>query len=241
MSKTQKLNAGKILVFLIALSLVSLLVNLGFWQLERATEKDLLLEQWQQPAISMTTMRSKKALNFYQKVAVQGQFNAQQYYLLDNKTRNGNVGYEVLVVFTAIEGDVFLLNLGWLAASIDRSVLPAIKLPQGIITVTGWLKRIEKVFQLQADLWSTSWPKRIQQIELSKMIAVADTKHLAPLVLLAEQPLLPFMSTQWKPINMSVAKHVGYAVQWFAMAFALCIMFFWLWRKSVKEVGNEES
>ncbi|MFT5707401.1 MAG: surfeit locus 1 family protein [Oceanospirillaceae bacterium] len=240
MSKTQNLNAGKGLVFIIALSLVSLLLNLGFWQLERATEKELLLEQWQEPAISMAAMRSKKALSFYQKVAVKGQLNAQQYYLLDNKTRNGNVGYEVLVVFTTIEGNVFLLNLGWLAASIDRSILPTIELPKGIITVTGWLKKIEKVFQLQADIWSANWPKRIQQIELSKMIAVTDTKQLIPLVLLAEQPLLSFMSTQWKPVNMSVEKHIGYAVQWFAMAFALCIMFVWLWRKSFREIGNEE-
>lgn len=225
MSKAENYKTGKLLVFLSIVMLVAFLMNLGFWQLDRAEQKEQLLAQWNTPAKQIQKLEAE-SVNFYKKVAVKGKIAIENYYLLDNKIRDGKVGYEILTVLSLENGQRILINLGWLKANIDRNILPRIELPIGDILIKGWIKKVERVFQLEKDNWSISWPKRIQQIDIDKMFT-EDGIKIAALVLLVDQPLLNKLKTDWKPVNMSVQKHIGYAFQWFLMALCLCFMTGW--------------
>jgi len=231
MSKTQKLNARKIIFLVLSLLLVVMMARLGIWQLERADEKKQLFAQWEKPAIDASF--DLPANTTYQKVTVTGMLDQQRYFLLDNKIRGGRAGYEVLVLMSLEANKTLLVNLGWVAGQFNRDELPAIKIPRGTIEVSGWIKKIERAFQLQDDAWQQGWPKRIQQIEFGKMFDVLAINNLQQIVLLSEKPLLPELVTQWKPVNMSVNKHLGYAAQWFLMAIVLCFMMIWFYRKSL--------
>ncbi|NRA22439.1 MAG: SURF1 family protein [Oceanospirillaceae bacterium] len=229
MSKTQNIATRKLIFICLALVMVLVMLRLGFWQLERAEEKQQLLAQWQQPVAEISFPLPLDRL--YQKVKVEGVFDLKRYFLLDNRTRAGRVGYEVLALLTLEKNSVLLVNLGWLAGSVDREFFPQLKLPTGKVVLSGWLKKVEKSFQLAADDWRSSWPKRVQQIELSRIAKTSNIEHLEHVVLLSEYPVVPELITQWKPVTMSVAKHLGYAVQWFLMALVLCAMLVWFYTK----------
>ncbi len=247
MSKAEKLDSRKLIVLVLVLGLVFALVHLGFWQLDRAKQKELLIKQWSAPAIS-TSFRSRgEAQNIYQKIKLKGSFNKEHYFWLDNKIRHGKVGYELVVLFELASDSMLAVNLGWVKGDMDRSVLPRVDLPTEEILLMGWLKKVEPAFQLKADIWGLAWPKRIQQINFLKITAAMQSTQLTqqkhqliePYILLAEKPILSELTTQWKPVNMSVEKHLGYAVQWFLMALVLCGMLIWYWRINGREIGKD--
>jgi len=231
MSKTQKLNTRKIIFLVLSLVLVVVMGRLGVWQLERAEEKKQLFAQWEKPAIDASFDLPENST--YQKVRVTGELDPERYFLLDNKIRGGRAGYEVLVLMSLEANRTLVVNLGWVAGQFNRDELPIIQIPKGTVEISGWIKKIERAFQLQDDVWQQRWPKRIQQIEFEKMFEVLAIDNLQQVVLLSEKPLLPELVTAWKPVNMSVNKHLGYAVQWFLMAIVLCVMMIWFYRKSL--------
>ncbi|MCJ8341152.1 MAG: hypothetical protein MJK10_22035 [Pseudomonadales bacterium] len=239
MSKAEKLTASKLIVLILVLGLVLLLITLGFWQLDRAKQKEILIEQWHQPAIQIKFPLVTDAGDYYQKIEISGKLDQQHIFLLDNRTRQGKVGYELLALLAVQQDSWILVNLGWLAADSDRSILPVIQLPAGELKISGWLKKVNRAFQLQTDAWGANWPKRIQQVEMSKIAKVRGVKSIYKNILLAEKPLVKGLVTDWKPVNMSVEKHIGYAFQWFLMAIVLCALLFWLWRYSKLEKGEK--
>ena len=235
-SKAEKSMASKLFILALVVILVMLLLRLGFWQLDRAEEKKLLIKQWQQPATE-TLLNLDKQPGFYRKVEFEGLINNRQYFLLDNRTRQGKVGYELIVLTKLADNTAILVNLGWLATGTDRSTLPTVELPNSKVKFSGWMKQQQKVFQLKEDQWQAGWPKRIQQIEIDKIASVTNIKNLATFVLLNEKPLLESLTTAWKPVNMSAQKHIGYAFQWFLMAFTLSVMLLWFGLKQSKKTG----
>ncbi|EPJ43153.1 MAG: hypothetical protein OFPI_44100 [Osedax symbiont Rs2] len=239
MSKAEKLKASKLIVLILVLGLVLLLIILGFWQLDRAKQKEMLIEQWHQGAIQIKFPLAADAGDFYQKIEISGKLDPEHVFLLDNRTRKGKVGYELLALLAVPQNSWILVNLGWLIADPDRAKLPAIKLPVGEIKVSGWLKQLNRAFQLKSDQWGASWPKRIQQVEMSKIASLSGVDNIYENILLAEKPLLAGLITDWKPVNMSVEKHIGYAFQWFLMAIVLCVLLFWLWRYNNLEKGEK--
>ena len=239
MSKAEKLKASKLIVLILVLGLVLLLIVLGFWQLDRAKQKEMLIEQWHQSAIQIKFPQAADTSDYYQKIEITGKLDPQHIFLLDNRTRKGKVGYELLALLEVQQDSWVLVNLGWLLADPDRSKLPVIQLPAGELKISGWLKKVNRAFQLQSDQWGTSWPKRIQQVEMLKIASLSGVDGIYENILLAEKPLLAGLVTDWKPVNMSVEKHIGYAFQWFLMAIVLCALLFWLWRFNKLEKGEK--
>jgi surfeit locus 1 family protein len=103
----------------LVLLLFPCLIALGFWQLVRAEEKSELLaaHQAQQLAAPISIDELERQPNpAYQRVQLQGFFDARHTLLLDNRTRDGKVGVEVLQPFyDQASGLWLLLNRGWLA------------------------------------------------------------------------------------------------------------------------------
>lgn len=220
LSKAQKFSSRKLLVLGLVIALVLVMLKLAFWQLDRAAQKEQLLEQWNKSPQLLREPLSDVAENVFQKVTVAGSLRDQRYFLLDNKTRKGRVGYEVLAPFK-YQQHWLIVNLGWVAGSVDRKVLPQLILPEEPVQLTGWLKKVESAFKLKDDQWQQSWPVRIQQVDLKKMQQSLGIEQLGNYILLVEDPLLATFITAWRPVNMSVEKHQAYALQWLLMALVL--------------------
>lgn len=225
---------------MLGLVFLAILLLLGFWQLERAAEKQQLLDhiaaQQAQaplaleavdnltPAVTADGFTPGPSLT-YRRVTVTGRFDPQRYWLLDNQVQQGVVGYHVIGVFEASPVLRVLVNRGWIAAPLYRDQLPVVEWPAGLQTLTGRM-----VMPADNPLLKTApqnpevsgWPLRIQELALrdaERQLGI--TVFPALLQLAPDDPAALVM--EWRDVNVSVSKHQGYAVQWFAMAVALVV------------------
>jgi surfeit locus 1 family protein len=215
------------------LCLLPLLLTLGFWQLDRAKQKqsiiDLQTQRQSTETISLTASLPEISDDFlYKNIKAEGQYDGQHQYLLDNQISKGRAGYFVFSPFRLKNQDkAILVNRGWIPLGQHRSDLPDISIENNETTLTGRINRFPTVgLKLKgAEIPTKSWPALVQ---------VIDTKVLAEQL---EYPLLSFQieldkaadhgfDREWqKPLVMTPEKHIGYAVQWFLLALTLTVLF----------------
>lgn len=217
------------LLTLFTLSMLPLLLALGCWQLDRAEEKRQLEERMAEaraqapvPLARLPSLTDQA----WRRVYVQGMLDPQRIWLLDNRTRAGVAGVEVIQLFRPGDGgEPLLLNRGWLAWP-ERSTLPTVQTPgQPVLVEALVLPAVEQGFSLGENR-ASGWPRLISRVELEVMAEQAGLAASPPLLRL-EQPGLASLVLDWPDLPTSASKHTGYAVQWFAMALALSILFFW--------------
>jgi cytochrome oxidase assembly protein ShyY1 len=201
-----------------------LLVSLGVWQLNRAEEKQVLLEQWQQEAENLAWQDMVSGdLTSGRPVTLTGMYGSRNW-LLDNRTREGAPGYEVLTEFRPLEGPPVVINRGWVQAPRTRAELPDIATPEGIFTLEGRISDYPVppvlVDQPAAE---DQWPRRVQS--LSEQAARLEIPELPDrIVRLSGEGQPGAYRADWEPDLMGPQTHYGYATQWFALAVALTIL-----------------
>jgi cytochrome oxidase assembly protein ShyY1 len=218
-------------ITLFTLLLLPLLISLGFWQLQRAGEKAALAaaferQQASPPALLQTLVGSSAVELAYRPVVLRGRFAAGQDLLLDNRTRSGRYGNEVLSVFALDDGALALVNRGWLPADPARRVLPDVPdVPGGSLEIRGLVYVAPGEPYLLADEpLARTWPQRIQAVEMDKIAAVVDGA-LFPYPVRIQSGEPGALQADWQVVNVSPAKHRGYAVQWFSMAAVLAMLY----------------
>ncbi len=212
-----------------------LLTTLGFWQLHRADEKQTILEnhsaQQALPTLALSS-NTVEYLSKFRRVSASGEFVVDRYWLLEGRIRHGVPGYEIMVAFAPDETSdkLLLVNRGWVEAAQDRTVLPDIVHPHGEVWLEGYvLAPYDSPLIDERKNTLFSWPHRILEVDFDIMRDQIG-EDLYPFVLqLAEDDPLAF-DVMYVPTNMPPAKHRGYAMQWFAMAFALMLL--WLFANS---------
>ncbi len=227
------------------LAVFSLLFNLGLWQASRAEEKQLRLDKIAamvgNDRLSLQQLLSQKNKNDLP-VAIQGKFNNEQILLLDNQTNQGRLGYRVLQVFNVLNTDrAVLINMGWVEGSINRTVLPQLSTFPGQITINGNVRIIEKGIVLQQQTYQqVQWPLRIQQIEINEISQLFNTKLLPFVIYLDTKEEIGYKKN-WQPIVMPPQKHLGYAVQWFSLAFVWLALMIWASYKQQNKLQNKSA
>jgi cytochrome oxidase assembly protein ShyY1 len=218
-------------ILLLVLIAVPLLMRLGFWQIERAEEKQKLQAQFDQQsslppialAASIQAAADQDLAQGNQRLSFAGHFDNHHMLLLDNRIKNGSVGYEVLAPFTTDQGARLLVNRGWIEGFADRRQLPVIP------PVEERVELIAKVYVplgepvlLQADQWSEQWPIVVQSVDINRLAERMDISFY-PYLLRIEAAESGALLVDWPAVNTRAEKHWGYAVQWFLMAAALLV------------------
>jgi len=239
----------KVLAF--TLFFLPVTLTAGFWQLHRADEKREILAaqstlQANAPVAfasvsngddsisgnrsAVSAEHSDRALaQRYLRVTATGEVHPQQVFLIDNRVYGGRPGYEVLIPLkvTMDGGEAFwlMVNRGWLAGGLDRSQLPAIPALEETPTFNGYLyKAFGKQLMLAEDVWAADVsPLVIQHFDHDKLESYLGGKVYPYSLRLEESPIRE-LKTNWIIVNVQPEKHTAYAVQWFAMAFALMIL-----------------
>ncbi len=217
-------------VTLLSLFFLPILLSLGFWQLERAEQKRTLLkaylQQQSQNPVSLNALSSKDLNDFsdYQRISAEGQFDNEHIWLIDNKTRQGKVGYELLQLFVVNEQLSVLVNRGWLEAPRLRTDLPALPLIERPLTLFASTKRYSENAMLVMDQPSSDWPRIALQVDPAH-VELELGRTVSEQILYIDELSEGALVTEWKTINIQPEKHTGYAVQWFAMAFVLVIWY----------------
>lgn len=214
-------------ITLLTLIALPILISLGIWQWSRAAEKRELENRYAhlqaQPPVTLTAA-SLNELPDYQRVTVQGHFDNEHTWLLDNKQRQGRVGYEVVTPFVLNDGQRLLVNRGWLAAGKTRAQLPVIDQVKGEVTLFAELVSVVKHPLLDARTTRQDWPRVVMAIDITDMSQQLNQELLHRYLRLDESSTGALI-TDWQAVNMSPEKHMGYAFQWFGLAAALVIWF----------------
>lgn len=214
----------------------SVLVKLGLWQSARALEKEQRLLQieklsTQNPiTIDQLLKLSNTSGSFTNindvPVVINGKFNNQQVFLLDNQVNKGRLGYRVYQVAQMLEHSI-LVSLGWIQGSKNRDEIPSVAGLNGQHKFQGNIRLIEKGIVLQEQMFTeVNWPLRVQQIELDKFSAIINQKLLPFVVYLDKNEVIGF-EKNWQPIVMPPEKHRAYAFQWFSLAAAWLLLMLW--------------
>ena len=211
---------------LVLLALALLFARLGWWQLERKTEKQLLFEQFGNGPLLSIEQALERGEKFA-RVEAYGRYDPSHHVLLDNKILKGRAGVHVLTPFTLGNGTGILVNRGWLPLPPDRRSLPEVDTDDSMKTISGILNkpstggpRIGEPDVLVMD----RWPQLITYLDLDSVSAAMD-KSLEPWLLQLEpEDESGFEGRQWQAAVMGPEVHGAYALQWFSLAAAAFII-----------------
>lgn len=241
-SLKQGFRPGLLPSVLVAL-LLPLLIWLGFWQLQRAEEKSALVERYtaysQEQPVSLTELQSADS-PAYRRVHIHGQFDAQHSVLLDNRTRDGQAGIELLQPFYDQDSQLWLLvNRGWQAWP-DRRQAPSLSTPNTLVSLYGWVYQSQGAsLQLKPDVITQRWPALLNQLQPQQLWQQLGRDGFAYEIRLEPGPAA--LRADWPVVALSPEKHLGYAVQWFALALALLVLFFYFGIHHAKEACHDLS
>ncbi|MFK8082064.1 MAG: SURF1 family protein [Granulosicoccus sp.] len=239
--------APKLWAVLVYVVLLSCMLWLGKWQLDRAALKvsmqssaDAAMQAQATPLLLIEDLEA--ASMAYQRTTVTGTYDPKRQFLWDNRTHRGQAGYEVISLINMDEGGVALVNRGWTAPGANRQQLPDVELPSevvdGTVTIEGYLSRPSKGFSSgDAITGNDQWPMLLQYFDYDTLSAALGEPVTAAVlqaqalgtdsstpVVLTSRP--EWLIANWQPAATGPAKHYSYAFQWFAMALALTVIFF---------------
>lgn len=212
----------------------SLLLGLGFWQLSRAQDKQVRHALFVHRAalapipLDRATGKLDPDSVMWRRVSARGRYRDLQF-VLDNRIHNGVVGVEVLTVFELDGGAQFLVDRGWMPVSADRRTIPHIPSISGQVDMRGHIGYPPATglrFNPRADL-DEAITERIIRVQWVNTDGLNDRYGLAVppfIVFLADSAPGGFGRDWTRPGNES-GRHIAYAVQWFAMAGVLVVIY----------------
>lgn len=221
---------------LIWLVSTGILVSLGLWQLSRANEKELILQNLNsQPSLELVDssyLNNLATKDFYpHQIKLRGHFEPQNLWVLDNQVNNHVLGGNLIMPFV-VEAQGFttklFIDLGWISYNAKRqpnqqdwqswqAELAQIQQPTELtLFITPLQDNLFKSNLVeQRDGWqfvgqiSPQLIEKQAKTQVLPILGILDEK--SPYTLLVERPL----------INMPPEKHTAYAAQWFLLAIAL--------------------
>ena len=229
-SRTGRDARGSSLPALIAVTLaVSVFCAAGLWQMQRARYKDeiktLAEAALRDAAIELPATPLRASELEFRPVHVRGEWVTNKTIFLDNKVRDGVVGYQVVTPLRIQAGNMHVLvNRGWVAAPPLRSELPSVPTPSGVIDISGIARAptdrfLELSNQIQeGSVWQNLTIGRFQ--EWSKI-------SLQPTVIYqqnASDDKLVRVSVAPEASGLNADRHRGYALTWFGLAFVTFVL-----------------
>ena len=219
------MNSYKSKILIFAIIFAPITFSLGLWQIERAAEKDNIIEKFNElqnnPHKPINT--EDKFAN-WEPISSYGTFT--QYIILeDNALLDGQAGYKVYQYFRFEENSGVFVNRGFIARGRLKNEVPEITTPSGQFLIKGsalyknsnaFVKNIEE-----------SDKRIIQEFNIgliSNVYPELRADNIRPYIFnLDKNDQFKFKEIE-KPINMSSDKHIGYAIQWFGLSVVLVVM-----------------
>lgn len=216
---------------------------LGSWQLGRAEQKEELLAQYEAGQKTQIAISSENAdkLKRYQRVSVSGRYDPAHQILLDNMpSQAGRPGYRVLTPMQSSAGWL-LVDRGWLPLGATRAELPNVSVPADDRNITGTMDSLPRAgitLESAPVAAETPWPRVLSfptQADLEQQLG----HKLIPGVLLLDPSHPDGYERIWEAhLGFKPERHIGYAVQWFALA-AAAVMIFILMGFRTKKATDE--
>jgi surfeit locus 1 family protein len=222
--------------------LAPLFIALGFWQLDRADQKRSLANNLEQrrklPALLLAGDLPAADQLEYRPVIANGRLLADRTVLIENRKYLGQTGFHVITPLQLEDSKrIVLVNRGWISR--EQAADPAgIPQPGGDLTIRG-VANVPQPPALALSLPAESaetlphWPF----LTLEHFSAWSGLQVLPFTILQAPDDTGGFVR-QWPEPQVNVGMHIGYAIQWFA--FALILLLIWL-RLSLHQTSERDA
>ena len=211
--------------------LLGLFVALGFWQLDRAAEKRAMQAAFD-AGREHAALDTDTSYERFTPLKASGHYLSERQILLENIVLDGRLGYYVITPFELAPGEPLLLvNRGWLPKAGGDDAVPPIDVSGRAQEIRGRVGRLPRVGIRPGPAFTDdSWPRRAVWPETEEVAAVLG-REVLPFVLLADPDDSSGLVRDWQPREMGPMRHVGYAVQWFALALAVTVVAVVLFRR----------
>lgn len=209
--------------------LLPLLLTLGFWQLDRAEQKRALVAEYEHrselPPVELVPDLSETEALRFRRVEVTGRYDNAHQLLLDNQVHEHRAGFNVITPLVIDEGrTAVLVDRGWLPLQGSRGALPDLQVSELQRRVDGEAYLPFKGFRLGEAAGPGGWPRFIQYVDFGQLEAVIG-HGLLPLIVRLDPAEPDGYLREWPVIPFSADRHIGYAVQWFALASVLVVIY----------------
>ena len=209
---------------LLILIVVAVTVRLGFWQRDRAHQKEALqahITQFEnapaQPVGGAPI--ALKDIEFHRVRAV-GSFVADKVVYLDNRPYNDQPGFYVVMPFKLADGGYVLVNRGWLPRNInDRTAIEPYATPSGQIEIEG-IARADATRAFELGQGGSAAHQLIRQNLDVDAYAAETGLPLQPFVIQQLSDDGDKLVRDWPAPNTDVERNYGYMFQWWGMAVA---------------------
>jgi len=127
------------------------------------------------------------------------------------------------------ETKAVLVNRGWVPLNLDRSVMPDLQINNAEVTITGRINNFASVgIKLSgAEIPTAGWPSVVQVVD-SHVLAKKLGYSLFQFQIELAKELPDGYKREWHTSTiMPPEQHTAYAIQWFALALTLTILFIW--------------
>lgn len=228
-------------VFAAALLCMALTARLGWWQLDRAAQKQALQTAITQQSAQAVLRNADAAALFagsatsadrsawlHRPVQLTGRWQAAHTVYLDNRQMQGRPGFYVLTPLLLEGGGAVVVQRGWVPRNFqDRTALPPIATPQGLVQVTGRIAAAPaQLYALGTEPADVATSHIRQNLDLP---AYAQQTGLAlpPLSVVQTDAASEGLLRDWPVPDAGVSKHYGYAFQWFGLCALVALLYLW--------------
>lgn len=229
-----------ILGFLI---LLPVLLRLGVWQLDRAEEKRNIISGLEKNAMTEAVSLNQaleEPQSDMRNIYTSGQVISGGTLVVDNQKHNGRLGYEIYSLWQTSEYSTpILVNRGWLPRKDFYQKVPDIP-PFTADSLRGTLYFSKGANEMVAD--NAQWVEYdgvwlVGQFDFQTLAEKVEQMGYdsAPFIIRLKANDKSSFVRQWELIASPPEKHIAYAIQWFAMALALVMLFIILNLKRVKQ------
>jgi surfeit locus 1 family protein len=209
---------------------------LGFWQLDRAAQKEALQASIQAQAgkapldnaqvLALAAQgRMQESGVLYHPARLKGVWLPDQTVYLDNRQMNARPGFYVLTPFKLkATGAVVMVQRGWVGRDFtDRTRLPQVQSPDGTVRVNGLMALPpSKLYALGEEGQGVIR----QNLDLQKFSSETGLP-LLEISLVQQGPASDGLLREWPQAATGVEKHYGYAFQWFGLALLIALLYVW--------------
>ncbi len=221
-------NAKVALLIFIALCL---LLNLGFWQLRRAEQRQHFNDELKRlqraapvPAVDLLSGEVPAVTGL--KVSLQGRYLNNRSILIDNQVFRGQYGVEVLTPVKLTTTDTLVLvSRGWLAKPHSKRVdIPAIiaDTPEPQQLLAEVFVPPDKVFFERESVDTKQWPIYLHHFDLATVEAALN-QEISPFIARLDEGADGVFARHWKSRRLDPGINSRYALQWFGMAVLLLV------------------
>jgi len=204
-----------------------LLISLGFWQLDRADEKRAIEDQIASANSGdvelVTSVEFLKDKEYYH-VRLQGSYVGDKQFIYDNQIVDQISGYYVLTpLILKGTSKAVLINRGFIPWDGRRDKLANVGIGEKTTEVKVQISIPVKRMELKVSETTGGFPVLIQALDLDEMSTIASLDFASVVGLLNPESENGFVR-KWEPYTGSIERHIGYAIQWFLMAFVLAFI-----------------